>query len=127
MFCIFYLFVGDIPMKTIYVTLSKELNYTYKRMSRPKGSRFTQYDMLYTQAYIDFCQRKTSRQFKFIDENGLKVTCGDRNYCQSKSGERCIEIGRNLAGRNLTLDLLVESINSVFFWGGGGQQNVEYT
>lgn len=108
--CVLYLIfflVGDISVKTIYVTLSKELNYTYKRVSRPKGTRFTQYNMLNTQAYIDFCQRKTARQFKFMDESGFKVTCGDRNYGHSKKGERCIEIGRNLASRNFTLNLLV--------------------
>lgn len=76
-------------------------------MSLPKGTRFTQYNMLYTQAYIDFCQSKKARQFKFMDESGFKVTCGDRNYGHSKKGERCIEIGRNLAGRNFTLNLLV--------------------
>lgn len=77
----------------------------YKRVSHSKGTGFTQYDMVYTQAYIDFGQRKTARQLKFIDESGFKVTCGDRNYGHSKQGEPCIEIGRNLAGRNLPLNL----------------------
>lgn len=69
-------------MKTIKVTLSKELNYMYKHVSRSKVTGCTQYDMVYTQAYIDFDQRKTARQF--IDERGFKVTCGDRNYGHSK-------------------------------------------
>lgn len=77
----------------------------YKRVSRSKGTGSTQYDMVYTQVYIDFGQRKTARQLKFIDESGFKVTCGDRNYGHSKQGEPCIEIGRNLAGRNLPLNL----------------------
>lgn len=63
--------------------------------------------MLYTQADIDFCQPKTARQLKFMDERGFKVTCDDRNHGHSKKGEQYIEIGRNLAGRNLTLNLLV--------------------
>lgn len=58
----------------------------YKRVSRSKGTGSTQYDMVYTQAYIDFGQRKTARQLKFIDESGFKVTCGDRNYGHSKQG-----------------------------------------
>lgn len=93
-------FVWDISVKTIYRTLSKELNHTHKRVSRPKGIRFTQYNMLYTQAYIDFSQRKTARKLKFMDESDFKVTCSDRNYGHSKKGERCIKIGQNLAGRN---------------------------
>lgn len=112
-------------MQTIYRTLSKELNYTYKRVSRPKGIRFTQYNMLFTQAYIDFCQRKTTRQLKFMDESGFKITFSDRNYGHSKKGERCIEIGRNLAGRNLTLNLLVGSDCVLYFNFVDGPSNTE--
>lgn len=48
---LFYTLGFSFLVKTIYVNLSKDLNYTYKRVGRPKGAKFTHYDMLLTQAY----------------------------------------------------------------------------
>lgn len=93
-------------------------------MSRPKGTGFTEYDMLYSQAYIDFCQTKMARQLKFKDESGFKVTCGDGNYGHSKQGERCIEILRNLAGRK-TLNLSVGCDCVLYFNFVDGSSNTD--
>lgn len=68
--------------------------------------------MLYSQAYIDFCQTKRTHQIKFMDESGFKLSCTKRTYGHSYKG---IEVGKYVADRNLTLNLLID-LDSVLYY-----------
>lgn len=102
-------------VRTINRSLRRYLNFTFKRLKRPLGDRFAQGNMFYTQAYIDYCQTKQPHQIKFMDESGFKITCANRNHGHSEKGTPCIEIGRYIPGRNLSLNLLV-SVDCVLYY-----------
>lgn len=59
---------GDVSVSTVNRSISRDLNFTYKRIKRPYSERFTHVNMLYSQAYIDFCQTKRTHQMNFMDE-----------------------------------------------------------
>ncbi|XP_076085963.1 uncharacterized protein LOC143056700 [Mytilus galloprovincialis] len=98
---------ANVDVSTIYRTMARDLDFTFKRLHRPSGDRFTPRNMRYTQAYLDFCQTKRPHQIKFMDESGFKLVTTNRNYGHSKKGEQCIEIGRFIEGANLTLNCLI--------------------
>ncbi|CAC5368339.1 unnamed protein product [Mytilus coruscus] len=98
---------ANVDVSTIYRTMSRDLDFTFKRLHRPSGDRFTPENMRYTQAYLDFCQTKRPHQIKFMDESGFKLVTANRNYGHSQKGEQCIEIGRFIPGANLTLNFLI--------------------
>ncbi|XP_069109704.1 uncharacterized protein [Argopecten irradians] len=106
---------GNVHNSTIYRAMSRELDLTYKRINRPSCDRFTQYNMQYTQAFIDFCQTKRADQIKFMDESGFKLTTTNPAYGHSKKGQACVEIGKYRPGTNLTLNLLV-GLNGVLYF-----------
>lgn len=66
---------GDVSVSTGNRSISRDLNFTYKRIKRPYSERFTHVNMLYSQAYIDFCQTKRTHQIKFIDKSGFQLSC----------------------------------------------------
>lgn len=69
---------GDVSVSTINRSISRDLNFTYKRIKRPYSVRYThvRIGMLYSKAYIDFCQTKRSHQIKFMDESVLNERMG---------------------------------------------------
>lgn len=97
---------GEVSLPTINRCILKSLKFTYKRLKYSRIERFTNDNMIYSQAYIDFCQTKNTRQIKFMDESGFKLTNANRTYGHSRRGEPCVEIGRFVKDRNLTLNLL---------------------
>lgn len=106
---------GNVHETTIYRTLNKNLNFTFKRSIRPVGDRFSAYNMRYTQAFIDYCQTKQPHQIKFMDESGFKVTSANRQYGHSEKGKPCIEISKYHPGPNLTLNFLI-GLDSVLYY-----------
>jgi transposase len=98
---------GDVCASAINRAVIRELNFTYKRLKRQCSVRYTQENLLYTQAYINFCQTKRTRQIKFMDESGFKLSNLHRVYGHSERGKPCIEVGKYVADRNLTLNLLI--------------------
>ncbi|XP_033749722.1 uncharacterized protein LOC117334303 [Pecten maximus] len=106
---------GKVDTSTIYRTMSKKLDLTYKRITRPSCDRFSQHNMVYTQAYMDFCKTVRPCQVKFMDESGFKITTTNSNYGHSKKGVACVEIGKFHPGRNLTLNLVV-GLNGVIYY-----------
>lgn len=98
---------GEVSLPTINRCILKNLKFTYKRLKYSRIERFTNDNMIYSQAYIDFCQTKNTQQIKFMDESGFKLTNANRTYGHSRRGEPCVEIGRFVKDRNLTLNLLI--------------------
>lgn len=88
---------------------------TFKKVSRQSGDRYTQRNLNYTQDFITYASRANPQKLKFFDESGFKVTVCHRNYGHSKVGEPCIEIGRYVENRNLTLNLLVSLSGVCYF------------
>lgn len=52
----------DVSVSTVNRSVSRGLSFTYKRIKRPYSKRFTHANMLYSQAYKDFCQTKQTHQ-----------------------------------------------------------------
>ena len=81
--------------------------FTFKKVSRFAGQRFTDANMEYTQTYIDFISQQNPNKIKFFDESGFKLSDGNRNYRYSEVNTTAVEISRFIPGANLTLNLMV--------------------
>lgn len=77
---------GEVSLPTINRCILKNLKFTYKRLKYSRSERFTNDNMIYSQAYIDFCQTKNTQQIKFMDESGFKLTNANRTYGHSRRG-----------------------------------------
>lgn len=98
---------NNISTMTISRTLRKQLHMTFKKVSRPKAERFTNYNLRYTQAFIDYLQTLDANKILFMDESGYVVTVANRTRGHSKKGERCVEVSRYHPNPNVTLNLIV--------------------
>ena len=56
---------GNVCVSTINQALKRDLNFSFKRLSRPTGERFTDNNIRYAQALIDYCQTKHPSQIKY--------------------------------------------------------------
>ena len=97
---------GNVGTNTINRTLKQKLDYTFKKLIRPSVDRFSNENLRYTQAFLDYCQLKQPHQIKFFDESGFKVSTANRHYGHSKKGEKCIEMVKYHQDANLTLNFL---------------------
>lgn len=101
---------GKVSESTVGRTVRNDMNdgkYSFKKISRPEGQRFTLQNLRYTQAYLDYIFAQDPYKVKYFDESGFKISVANRNFGHSKVGEKCIEIGRYHASPNITLNLLV--------------------
>lgn len=105
---------GDASVSTVNRSILRDLNFTYKRIKRRYSERFTHVNVLYSKAYIDFCQTKGTHQIKFIDERGFQLSGTKRTYGHLYKGKSCLEVG-NTADRNLALKLLI-GLDSVLYY-----------
>ena len=84
-----------------------EQKWTFKRLKGPPIDRFTDHNMRYTQAYLDYIYQQDPAKMLFFDESGFKHTDANRRYGHSEIGTPCVEINRMKDRANLTLNLLV--------------------
>ena len=110
--------LGDIKKKlneTCNVQVSKQAISTFirktqtrKRLVRPAAERFTDRNLIYTQAFVDVLHRTDPNRIKFFDESGFKLpdVCNPR-YGHSLKGERAIEVLKYAQTPNVTLNLLI--------------------
>ncbi len=104
----------DIPGGVSTVTINRavrncmhEGKWSRKRMTRPAAEKFTDDNIAYCQAFIDYVSTVDPYRLKFFDETGLKLpNVANPNYGHSLVGERCVEISRNVQSPNITLNLL---------------------
>lgn len=90
---------GEVSLPTINRCILKNLKFTYKRLKYSRSERFTNDNMIYSQAYIDFCQTKNTQQIKFMDESGFKLTNANRTYGHSRRGEPSLCWNRQVCKR----------------------------
>ena len=107
--------LGDIKQKlnqTCNVQVAKQTvsaflhkSQTRKLLVRPAAERFTDRNLIYTQAFVDVLHRTDPNRIKFFDESGFKLpdVCNPR-YGHSLKGERAIEILRYSKTPNVTLN-----------------------
>ncbi len=81
--------------------------WSWKRMIRPAAEKFTQQNIEYCQAFLDYISTVDPYRLKFFDESGIKLPdVANPNYGHSRVGTPCVEIFRNMQTPNITLNLL---------------------
>lgn len=81
--------------------------YTWKRLIKPHAEKFTNQNILYCQAFLDFIYTLPPNKVKFFDEAGVNVGVGNPVYGSSLRGTRAVQITPgNLNGVSVTLNLL---------------------
>lgn len=98
---------GDVSTITIGRAVRKDMNMSFKKVSRPHGERFTPDNLRYTQAFIDHIQTLDPNKVLYMDESGYKITVCHRTRGHSEVGVRCIEVSRYHANPHVTLNMLV--------------------
>lgn len=98
---------NSVSRMTICRVIKKDLNMTFKKVSRPKAERFTAANLRYTQAFIDHIQTLDANKILFMDESGYVVTVANRTRGHSEVGTRCVEVERYHPNPNVTLNLIV--------------------
>lgn len=95
-----------------YLTKRK---FSRKVLIRPARERFTDENMLYTQAFINALNRQDVSKIKFFDESGFAIPdVTNPRYGHAMRGERAIEIFSNRRTSNKTLNLLI-GVNGVSY------------
>ena len=75
---------GDVCASTINRSIVRDLNFTYKRLNRQCNARYTLENLLYTQAFINFCQTKRTQNI---------ISCLNRTYGHSDQGKPFFRLG----------------------------------
>ena len=78
--------------------------WTFKRLKGPSVDRFTDANLRYTQAYVDYIFQQDPTKVLLFDESGFKHTNADRKYGHSEIGTRCVEVNKMKDRANLTLN-----------------------
>ena len=116
---------GNVSVSTINQALKRDLNFSFKRLSRPTGERFTDQNIRYTQAFIEYCQTKHPSQIKYMDESGFTLVDAGKTYGHSEKGKRCYEMVRYHPGANLTLNVLTGMDGILYFNFVNGPSNTD--
>ncbi|XP_070537237.1 uncharacterized protein [Ptychodera flava] len=81
--------------------------WTRKKMIRPARERFSQANLMYTQAYLNVLHNIDPMRLRFFDESGFTLQTSNRTYGHSPIGLPAVEIQRYNPGASFTLNLLV--------------------
>ena len=99
--------VSTVTINRAVRTYMNEGKWSRKKMTRPAAEKFTDNNIAYCQAFIDYISTVDPYRIKFFDETGLKLPNVANPCCgHSLVGERCVEISRNAQSPNITLNLL---------------------
>ena len=81
--------------------------WTWKKMTRPAAEKFTDTNMNYCQAYLNYIQAINLCNLKFFDECGIKLPdVGRLSYGHSLIGSPAVEVMRYMQSPNTTLNLI---------------------
>ena len=101
---------GGISKQTLNRAVRNYMNdrkWSWKRMIRHAAEKFTQQNIEYCQAFLDYISTVDPHKLKFFDESGLKLPdVANPNYGHSRIGTPCVEIFGNIQTPNITLNLL---------------------
>lgn len=86
--------IENISLSTISSVLTKDLNMTFKKVTRVNKNRFTDDNMAYTQEFIDWISTKDARKLKFMDESGITLTDAHPRYGHAAKSERAVTLTR---------------------------------
>lgn len=85
----------------------QEGKWSWKRMVRPAGEKFTPENIQYCQEFLNYISTIDPHRLKFFDESGVKLPdVANPSYGHSLVGTPCVEIMRNAQSPNITLNLL---------------------
>ena len=99
--------VSTVTINRAVRTSMHEGKWSRKIMTRPAAEKFTDNNIAYCQAFIDYISTVHPYRLKFFDETGLKLpNVANPRYRHSLVGERCVEISRNAQSPNITLNLM---------------------
>jgi transposase len=101
---------SKVSLSVICRTVKKRLSggdWTYKKAKKPNRSRFTDENMRYTQAFIDYMHMQDPYKLKFMDESGLQLSSAERKYGLSVKGTPCVDTTRYANSPNATVNLLL--------------------
>lgn len=87
-------------------TRMSEGKMTWKRMTRSIHDKFTVANINYCQDFLDFMSQVDPYRVKFFDESGVSLQDSNKRYGHSTINTPCVEVGRHLNSRNMTLNLL---------------------
>ena len=89
---------GEISEETLNRAVRNYMNdgkWSWKRMIRPAAEKFTEQNIEYCQAFLDYISTVDPRELKF--KSGLKLPgVANPNYGHSRIGTPCVEIFRNM-------------------------------
>lgn len=99
--------VSTVTINRAVRTYMHEGKWSRKKMTRPAAEKFTDNNIGYCQAFINYMSTIDPYRLKFFDETGLKLpNVANPCYGHSLIGDRCVEISRNVQSPNITLNLL---------------------
>ena len=107
----------DVSKTTICTAYKKHMQGTWTRkiMIRPYVERFTQNNMRYTQAYLNYISRQNPYKLKFFDESGFNMPDSvKRKYGYALIGKPAVEVLRKTRSPHLTLNLML-GLNGVSY------------
>ena len=97
----------DISLTTISIIVIHDLNMSFKRVTRYHHNRFSDYNMAYTQAFIDYIYNQDPYKLKFMDEAGVKKVHAHRIYGHATVGQKAVTISKYVDAQSHTLSLLL--------------------
>lgn len=101
----------DVSIATICKTLKQKLKggtWTRKVMVTPSAERFTQNNMQYTQAFLNYVSRQNPYKLKFFDESGFNLPDTiRRKYGHAPLGASAVEISSKSRSPHFTLNLMI--------------------
>ncbi|XP_061186305.1 uncharacterized protein LOC133194343 [Saccostrea echinata] len=99
--------VQNVSTSTVCRTLKKDLSMTFKKITKYDKDRFTLYNLIFTQQFLNYIQHNNPYTLKFMDEMGISLSSGNPNYGHSVKGTRCVELTRYKRQANLTVSIIV--------------------
>ncbi|XP_006819402.1 uncharacterized protein LOC102809379, partial [Saccoglossus kowalevskii] len=85
----------------------RQTKWTWKKMIKPAAERFTERNLIYTEAYLQAFREIDPMRIRFFDESGFTLHASQRNYGHAQIGLPAVEIQRYNSGANFTLNLLI--------------------
>ena len=99
--------VDQISDSTISRIVRDDLNMTFKRLTDFAPNRFTDQNILYTQAYLDYMYQKDPSKIKYMDESGAKQIDANAKYGHATKGYKAVSVNKFMDKPNCTLSLLI--------------------
>ena len=108
----------DVSLSTICKSYKQYMNdgpWTRKVMVTPSAERFTQQNLQYTQAYLNYISRQNPYKLRFFDESGFYLPDTlKRRYGHALKGQPAVEVANKTRSPHLTLNLMI-GLNGVAY------------